>query len=485
MRDVLARYWVMVHVALLAVFLAWVHGGTRVEYLSAIPWLSLIVLEFVLILPPTQKGETLDMARARTTRALLLDPLLYMGLALFGFLLFQYLNSGCTLILDINTNTWVFSKPPASWAPFSIDPHESRQMLYWFPPALAVALGVKHGINRRGKIYLLRALVTNGAVLSLFGMVQMLSETKNLFWMTPMTGCFFASFGYNNHAGTFFALLLMVNIGLLIHALLAPENARQNGIWLGITLLFNLLGAWLSLSCTAILISMAAVGIGGFYGIRYAWKQITIGVRLKSLAVFLTLLAFGLSCVFFFFPNNPVLHAMDTAQYRCVDINDSQAKQLTTGWRIWKDHPWFGVGGWGFRQYAVLPEYMGAEEHAHWPVGSANLHNDVVQFLVEHGAVGFGLMLGAVILLLIPISKRLWFAHISHFDGWSGEDWLLLRISPIAVAALTATTITFLQSLYDLPFRSPAILVTWTLVLACAPAFLPTAKNVTTLPRQA
>ena len=60
MRDVLARYWVVAHMALLAAFLAWVHGGTRVDHLAAVPWLSLAVLEMTLLLPPTRKNETFD-----------------------------------------------------------------------------------------------------------------------------------------------------------------------------------------------------------------------------------------------------------------------------------------------------------------------------------------------------------------------------------------------------------------------------------------
>ena len=82
--------------------------------------------------------------------------------------------------------------------------------------------------------------------------------------------------------------------------------------------------------------------------------------------------------------------------------------------------------------------------------------------------------------LLAPVFRRLWLAHATNVDGWTGERWLLLRVSPITILLLTGTTLTFLESLIDLPFRSPAILVTWCIALACAPAFLP--SGVRSLP---
>ena len=51
----------------------------------------------------------------------------------------------------------------------------------------------------------------------------------------------------------------------------------------------------------------------------------------------------------------------------------------------------------------------------------------------------------------------------------------LRRVSAVIYAILAGTMATVIHSLIDLPFRSPAILITWSLCLACAPAFLPRA----------
>lgn len=472
MRDVLARYWVVVHIALLAVLLGWVHGGTRVDYLAAVPWLSLAVLEMTLLLPPARKNETLGMARLRVWRAITWDPLLYIGIALCLYLLFQCLNGGQKLEFTPANNAWAFSSAPVSWGPCCVDPAEASQVLYWFPPAFAVALGVRHGTSRRGKLYLLRALAVNGALLSLFGVAQYCSGTTSLFWMTPMSEPFFASFGYANHAGAFFTLLFAMNFGLFVHALLALDE-RKHALWLGAILALNLTGALLSLSRAAIFFSLGLLVLGGLYAIRHAWRQIGTGVRLKALSVFFLVLVFGTTFLFFAAPNNPGLREIRTVQWDKFGESTfgMRWQQTVAAWNIWREHPWFGVGGWGYRHYVCLD----AEDakRALLQHGGANVHNDAVQFLAEHGVVGFGLMLGAVAVLLVPVFRRLRVAHVTNADGWSGEPWLFFRVSPITILLLTGTALTFLESLIDLPFRSPAILVTWCIALACAPAFLP------------
>ena len=473
MRDVLARYWVVAHMALLAAFLAWVHGGTRVDHLAAVPWLSLAVLEMTLLLPPTRKNETFDMARQRVWRSITRDPLLYLGGALFLYLLLQYLNGGRNLEFDLASNSWTFSPPPVNWGPFCVDPAEARQMLYWFPPAFAVVLGIRHGATRLGKLFLLRALAANGALLSLLGVVQFFSGTTSLFWMTPTREIFFASFDYVNQAGAFFTLLLAINMGLLVQALLV-EDERKHALWLGVALLLNLSGALLSLSRAAILFSLALLVLGGFYAIRHAWRLVDIGVRIKALAVYFLVLVFGATFLFLVTPDNPILRQLGTVHWDRLGEGTFGVRwpQTVSAWQIWRDYPWFGVGGCGYRHYVCLS--LDEARRALLHRGGVNVHNDALQFLVEHGVVGFGLMLGAVGVLLAPVFRRLRVAHMTNVDGWTGEPWLLFRVSPISILLLVGTALTFLESLIDLPFRSPAILVTWCIALACAPAFLPT-----------
>jgi O-antigen ligase len=476
MRDVLARYWVVAHIVLLAAFLAWVHGGTRVDHLAAVPWLSLLVIEMMLLLPPAKKGETLEMARARVWHALLWDPLLYLGVVLSAYLLFQSLNGGQKLAFDPVSNAWAFTPPPVNWGPFCVEPDEARQMLYWFPPAFAAVLGIRHGTNRRGKLYLLRALAVNGALLALFGVIQYAAGATSLFGLTPMTEPFFASFAYANHAGAFFILLAALSLGLFVHALLSSDE-RRHAIWLGVALALNLAGALLSLSRAAILFAAVLLVVGGFYAIRHAWRQVDAGVRLRALGGFILLLGAATAFVLYAPAENPVASELRSVNWTKIGSETFGARWLQTSsaWNIWREHPWFGVGGWGYRHYVCLDldEAKLAQLHR----GGANVHNDAMQFLVEHGVVGFALMLGAVAVLLVPVVRRFRLAHTTNIEGWTGEPWLLFRVSPITILLLAGVVLTLLHSLIDLPFRSPAILVTWSIALACAPAFLPAIRN--------
>ncbi len=470
MRDVLARYWVVAHIALLAVVLSWAHGGTGVNSLTAIPWLSLIVLEMTLLLPPVRKTETPDLARMRVWRALVRDPLFYVGSLLCLYLLFQCLNGGRKLEFDLASNSWRFSLPPLSWGPFCVVPDESRPVFYGFLAAVVVLLGIRRGTNRRGKLILLRVLVANGGVLSLFGIVQRFGAMR-LPGSSSLPNVCFTGFETVSQSGAFFTLLLAISIGLLVQALLA-EGERKHASWLGVVLALNLTGALFSGSRAAILFSLALFVLGGLYAIRHAWRLVDSGVLLKVLAVYFLVLVSGVAFLFFLAPNNPILREIRTVPWDKLGEGTFGVRWLQTvsAWHIWREHPWFGVGGLGYRHYVCLE--LDETQRALLFRGGSHVYNDGLQFLVEHGVIGFGLMLGGVAILLKPIIQRLRLAHVTNVDGWTGEPWLLFRVSPITILILAGTTITFLASLIDLPFRSPAVLVTWCIALACAPAFL-------------
>ncbi|MEI6210608.1 MAG: O-antigen ligase family protein [bacterium] len=476
MRDVLARYWVVAHIAGLTVFFSWVYAGMSPDFLLAVPWLSLAVLEMALLLPPARKDENLELARRRVWRSVVRDPLLYIGCVLCLYLLFQCLNGGTKLEFNPASDTWAFGSSPLGWGPFCVEQAAARQLLYWFPPALAVLLGVRHGTNRFGKLMLLRILVANGALLGLFGLVQTGLGASHLFGMTPLPEPFFATFSDTNQAGAFFILLSAMALGLFLQALLT-EKERPHAIWLGAALALNLTGAFCSLSRAAILVALLLIVAGGVYALRHAWRLVDMGVRVKALAIFVLLLIFGAAFLLYGPMDNPVLRELRAVPWSRFGEETFGARwqQLSSAWNIWLTHPWFGVGGYGYRHFVCLELDEGARVLLHR--GGVNVHNDAMQFLVEHGLVGFGLMLGSVAVLLAPVVRRLRVAHTTNQDGWTVEPWLVLRVSPVTMLLLTGTTLVVLMSLIDLPFRSPAILVTWCIALACAPVFLPAAKR--------
>ncbi len=235
----------------------------------------------------------------------------------------------------------------------------------------------------------------------------------------------------------------------------------------------NLTGAILSLSRTAILLAMLILVAGGVYALRYVWHRTRQDLRFKVLVGFglilLAIGAFGVAGP----RDNPVLREIDSISWATFgqEVFGARMSQVSFAWQLWWEHPWFGVGGGGYWHYACL--LQDEATRASWHRGGQQVHHDVVQLLAEHGVVGFGLLLAAVLVLLVPVVRRLRIAHVSQDEGWSEERGLLFRASPVTIFSLAGAGLIFLMSLVDSPFRSPAILVAWCLVLACAPAFLP------------
>jgi hypothetical protein len=478
MRDLMVRYGVVAHIVGLAAFLAWVYGGTRLELLTAVPWLSLGVLEMTWLCPALRKGETLPAARRRVTHNLVRDPLLYLALCFGLYLLVQGLNGGRALVLDAAGGGWSLASSPLGWGPSCVDRADVPQAMFLVLPAWAVVLGIRHGVTRRGKLVLLRLLVANGALLGLVGVVQFLCGTDRILGLRPATEPFFASFPYTNHAGAYFVLLSALSLGLFVQAWL-DEVDRRLAIWLGVALAGNLAAAICSLSRAAIVWALLLMLLGGLYAIRHAWHLVSSDMRFKAVTVFLLVWLLGGAFWLLVPRNNPVVQEIRAIPWSTLgqETLGARAPQVAFAWQLWREHPWFGVGCGGFRHYAALQ--VEGSVRATWHRGGEQVHHDGVQVLAEYGLVGGGLLLAAVVALMAPVIRRLRIAHVTFAGEWSGEPWLLFRVSPVTVLLLAGVALTCLTSLIDLPFRSPAILATWCVALACAPAFLPAKENRT------
>ena len=143
---------------------------------------------------------------------------------------------------------------------------------------------------------------------------------------------------------------------------------------------------------------------------------------------------------------------------------------------IFKDYPFFGVGGWGYGHFCG--SYLTAEELKQMQtVGGANVHNDYMQFLCEHGTVGAGALAAVFLLLLSPI-----------FSDWyrllMGSRFLKPEKAPPMPRAiyclpagtfwiLLANTALLIHAFGDCPMRCGACLSTFFVTLACACGYVP------------
>ena len=109
--------------------------------------------------------------------------------------------------------------------------------------------------------------------------------------------------------------------------------------------------------------------------------------------------------------------------------------------------------------------------------GGINVHNDYLQFLAEHGIVGFGCLVAIVILLLAPLSGDLrQMARSVRFlpakDQPPRPVSLFIVPAPVFCILMTATA-TFIHGFGDCPLRSPAVLTLFFASLAAMDGFMP------------
>ena len=149
--------------------------------------------------------------------------------------------------------------------------------------------------------------------------------------------------------------------------------------------------------------------------------------------------------------------------------------------QIWRDHPVFGCGGWGFRHFCVSKMSAGTRkrfiDHPDWHSGSANVHNDYVQALAEHGCVGLTLLVLSIVFLLMPIAKSWRFLYqLMRFAKTSklpAKPVMLFVLPAPAFAILAGAVAVCVHAFGDCPLRSPAVLVLLFVSLAAIPGFLP------------
>ena len=458
--------WGLSCLFLLLAYPAWVRGGTYVPIQAPLPYLGAVVLLSIIVLPLAFRKDaslrpTPMVARFRFLR----DPVFWLGLAFLAYLSIQWWNAGRLLVFSWTQWKWIYAPPRVPWLPSAVDADRAREMLYWFFPAWAVVLAVRSGLlGERGLYALYAAMATNGALVAIFGIVQYASGTDSMYWIQPVSANFFATFGYQNHAGAFFVLMFSVSCGLVLDGLFS-RHSRASPAWLALLIavaLLNLAGASLALALVPMILVWLVAVVAAAYACRLAWQRLRPVGRLHMVvgAVAVLSLAYLLvAALYRIWPERVYDRLWELrASHLFAKKFDERAFLVTPAWAIWKDHPWFGVGGWGFRNFLGL--YV---DRSQWRLlaepGQANVHNDPLQFLMEFGVVGAGLMAAVVVVLAAAV--------------WRSRAWQ----KPLVRVPLLGALIVYVYSLMDLPFRCPAVVYAWLSVLAAMPGFMVCRRN--------
>lgn len=491
----------MLAVAALASALVWVFGGTRGDFLPKfVPWLVVILAEIMLCFPQRHRDESTYGARERAWSAIKRDPVVWIALAFLALLAVPFVNNGLCEFCDAAIiATGVDPAPPLPVLPFCVNRLDHFSVFLWFASALTAMIAVRHCLVRRGKRLLVHFLVWNGVAVAAFGFLQGAMGAPGPFWRTdPGTpfgaSYFFATFGYPNMAGDYFTVLFGLSVALWrdrideldrVRATMSSSEAKvgQRGQWWrrhypAIPTAICFFAAINSLSRAAIILTTATAAlyfvhtlVGYLAGLKKA-KRVVVGTWCTM--AFLVLTFFAMK----FMPEN-VRKEVDTLDATTVlnRVSGKGADYERMATAIWGDHLLFGCGGWGYKHFA--PTKLPAKDRGKlaYAVGGANVHNDYLQFLAEHGLVGFGALVAAVVLLLWPIGCG-WYGMAKGLRFKTGKD---LPPKPVQIFVLPAAVLfiliaigtTLVHAFGDCPLRSPAILTQFFIALAVLPGFMP------------
>ena len=489
------------NIAVLAVFAlvasyAWVFGGTRGDILPLfVPWVWAIMAEVALCFPQRREGENSYTARERVWEDLKADPLFWTSFALVALLLVPFGNTGlCPLCDYVQIATEKVDPAPAfPFLPFCVNRLDHLNVVLWFGPCLTAMLAVKHSLNKGGKILLLKLIVWNGVALAVLGYIQQLSGATGPLWLPlgAATDSFFSTFGYPNMAGDMFVTLFCMAVALWRSQVQACNDelaaakvrrvSRHRLFWEKhhdlIPAVLFFFASVSTLSRATIILVVLSAAVLGLHAVVSFFHRMKKAQRVRTGAV----LGFFLLAIVFvgvhFMPKD-VQREIDTLSTDAVltRVTGKGQYHVRVATAIWKEHPLFGCGGWGYKHFCI-PAMTKEEYQTIQVVGGINVHNDYLQFLAEHGLVGFGLMVAIVVLLVWP-TGRIWAAlardiRFAPARKQPPQPRSLFVLPPAAFALLWAAVATLIHSFGDCPLRSPAVLSLFFVELAVVDGFLP------------
>ena len=481
-------------------------GGHSDKLMPTIAWLYLFLFEALLFFPQRRPYEDALSARHRCWHGLRRDPLLWVTVAFLVLLVMPFMNRALCPVCDFaeihrtaaatGLSPEEVAQPQIPFAPFCVDMKDHFAVVLWFLPALTAMLAAKHALLRQGKRALMEMIVWNAAALAVFGFVEMATGAEFPYWTkAPAPVKFFSTFSYPNRAGSFFVMAFAFSIGLWQHrvaeAATAQDPKAQGGSrerilqkWLRahyplVPATLNFFGALCTLSRAALMLlfSLAALAFL-YYECSLLFSRHERSRRIRSAAIGFGGALFFLLVVSVFAPPElsrelGTLDATGVAD-RMTGKTEHHAR-VAMG--IFKDHPVFGAGGWGYRHLCRMK--MTEKENAgfRWQAGAANVHNDYLQVLCEHGAVGALLLLSIFLLLVTPLFME-WYglyrtARFTKTDKAPPKPRAVYCLPAGTFWILAGDTALLIHAFGDCPMRAGSILGMFFVSLACAEGYLP------------
>lgn len=540
---IIARNLPCLHLLLLMLTYTWVWGGTRSDMLLyVVPWSFMFLLEAMIFFPQRRSTETITEARERVWRHLARDPLTYLSIFFMILLVLPLFNvSSCwhcpTSWLAERTargvhwhltDEWTDAVLP-QWLPFCMNRYHQLNVIIWFVPILTAVSMTKHCLLKRGKRVLIEMFVWNATALGVLGFVQQMAGAEYPLWYLPPIhflenmglreapswwtqpfSDFFSTWGYPNMAADYFTFMFAVSVGLWHWRFMEEvnkDNSRHRHLhsasknrhrilranYMLFAVVVNFFAALATKSRSAILLSGLLAVLLAIYIFVAHFTRLTGAKRVKLTVTSTVACIFVAGGLFIAAPKSYFTELQNTSLQQIADrLTGRTQYHVRVAFEIASEHPVFGCGGWGYQHLNVYPKdihapkyeskYLTKEDLKNFQVtGGANIHNDFVQFICEHGYLGFAVLTGIFLCIIIPLAKSWHVLHKSAQFSLTAKTLPHPQIiyclpAPVLCIFLGAGA-TFVHAFADCPLRSPAVLMTLLTSLVCADGFLPRIRN--------
>jgi len=491
------------HAALVVCAFAWLWGGMRgAELVPVMPWLVALLAEVMLFFPERRgPDESTYLARDRVWKAMRKDPLVWVEIGFIALLLIPFGNTGlCPSCDAAAVAEGLDPRPLISFLPYCVAPRHHLTVFLWFLPTMVAVTAVKHSLTKGGKRAFCEMIVWNAAALAVLGFVQQVAGAPGPLWWNggamAVKPYFFSTFGYPNAGGSFFASTFALSVAIwrrrcddvrmeYTEGKKRRTESKHSLFWrqhyMVIPTLLVFFAALNTLSRAAILlVSLAAV-------ILLVHAAICTLARLKRVqrvrtGALMTLAVVVLAILVTTFTPQSIRKEMGSIKgsNELLDrVTNRGEYHARVAMDLFWEHPLFGCGGWGYAH--LSPTKMTEDEmsgiKSGWAQGAANVHNDYLQFLVEHGVAGFGCLVAIAVLLLLPacrtwvtLAKAYRFADAKHRPP---PPRAIFALPAGAFAVLVGALVILVHAFGDCPMRSPAVLSLFYVELAALDGFLP------------
>ncbi len=446
--------WLLGIIGVHLVFLPWALGAMR-------PWaqgisLGLAVAGFVVALIPRNYTEAHTGGpafRLLLFPKLLRFPIFWLGLGLLGLVGIQASNPAWAYVTG-NGGWWMQGIEHRGWLPAGVDVPFERwgpvRMLMIYGSAWLTVCSIWVGFTRRRTVQLLFiGLAANGLLLAILGVAQQLVPNGKIYWLvTSQNASFFSSFVYKNHAGAYLDLMLALSCGIAawyyVRGLRRLDKSTPSGVFVffATCIAVGILTSY-ARGATLVMLVFLFVCLVAFAAHQFLARNETSSrvVAVALVLIFGFFLKTGLEAV----RSHEAWDRLRRGVMR-QDLSLEYRERATRAALEMLGENWQrGVGAGSFR--FLFPIY----QHRHPELVANNgarmfwehAHNDVVQFPIELGAAGMGLIL---------LSGAYWIVRLTRSSFWE---------NPLTAAVVFGALLLVAYSWWDFPFQNPAILITW------------------------